>query len=177
MSRLQACIVPSEFGEFIVAWEPSSFPRVRTIHLPTTPAERKKLLATYELVKERPPLVAAMARHLAGEAVRYAWRDFDWTGVPAFHLDVYRALLQVPRGRTVSYAGLARAAGRPHAARAVGQAMARNPLPLVVPCHRVVATNGHLNGFGGGLELKRRLLLLEGVPFADKLHVENTADD
>ncbi|MBM4020027.1 MAG: methylated-DNA--[protein]-cysteine S-methyltransferase [Planctomycetes bacterium] len=90
----------------------------------------------------------------------------DLSGVPAFHRRVYEALLRVPHGRTVTYGRLASAAGRPGAARAVGQAMARNPVPLVVPCHRVVATGGGLGGFGGGPDLKRRLLALEGAPAA-----------
>jgi len=86
----------------------------------------------------------------------------DLDAAPAFHRAVYRALRRVPFGRTVTYGALARRAGSPGAARAVGRAMARNPVPLVVPCHRVVASAGP-GGFGGGLDLKRRLLALEGV--------------
>jgi methylated-DNA-[protein]-cysteine S-methyltransferase len=66
-------------------------------------------------------------------------------------------------GETVSYAELAEMSGRPGAARAVGTVMARNPMPIVVPCHRVVASNGGLGGYGGGLEMKRALLELEGA--------------
>jgi len=81
-------------------------------------------------------------------------------GTP-FQLDVLRALQEVPYGETISYAGLAQRIGRPNASRAVGAANARNPLPIVIPCHRVIGSNGSLVGFGGGLEIKKRLLDLE----------------
>jgi methylated-DNA-[protein]-cysteine S-methyltransferase len=84
----------------------------------------------------------------------------DLEGVPPFHQKVLRALAKIARGRTMTYGQLAAVVGRPRAARAVGQAMARNPVPLIIPCHRVVAGSG-LGGYGGGLPLKRRLLTLE----------------
>jgi methylated-DNA-[protein]-cysteine S-methyltransferase len=87
----------------------------------------------------------------------------DMANVPPFHGKVLRACRRIPYGKTLTYAVLAARAGSPRAARAVGQAMARNPLALVVPCHRVVATGGSLGGYGGGLDLKRRLLKLEGA--------------
>ncbi len=83
--------------------------------------------------------------------------------VPPFHRKVLMAARRIPYGRTLTYGELARRAGSPRAARAAGQAMAHNPVPLIVPCHRVVAAGGGLGGFGGGLSLKRRLLALEGV--------------
>ncbi len=109
--------------------------------------------------------VAAQAEHeirqyLAGRRRRFAV-PLDLAGVPSFHRRVMQAARRIPYGRTLTYGELASRAGSPHAARAVGQAMARNPLPLVVPCHRVVAAGGGLGGFGGGLALKRRLLALE----------------
>jgi methylated-DNA-[protein]-cysteine S-methyltransferase len=87
----------------------------------------------------------------------------DLEDVPPFRRRVLRAALRIPYGRTVSYAELARRSGSPRGARAVGQAMATNPVPLVIPCHRVLATGGGLGGYGGGLDLKRYLLALEGV--------------
>jgi O-6-methylguanine DNA methyltransferase len=80
-----------------------------------------------------------------------------------FQLEVWRALLQIPRGETRTYGEVARAIGRPKAVRAVGSANGANPIPILVPCHRVIGSNGSLTGYGGGLELKRRLLSLEGV--------------
>lgn len=76
----------------------------------------------------------------------------------AFHIAVWLALLEVPRGEIVSYQELARRAGRPGAARAVGSAMSGNPLVYVVPCHRVVRADGHTGNYGGGADLKVRLL-------------------
>ncbi|MFB3814340.1 MAG: methylated-DNA--[protein]-cysteine S-methyltransferase [Terriglobales bacterium] len=78
-----------------------------------------------------------------------------------FQQTCWRALLRIPYGETRSYAELARAIGRPHAARAVGMANHDNPIAIIVPCHRVVGTNGKLTGYGGGLETKRKLLDLE----------------
>ena len=178
MANLYACTLPSALGEFVVAWDPSCFPRVKAIHLPTSRDEQKRLLSSCEpCLGKRPPLVDQLARYCAGEKVRFSWRDLDWRGVPDFHLRVYRVLFDLPRGRVTTYADLARLAGNPRAARAVGQAMARNPLPIVVPCHRVVRSDGHLGGFGGGLEMKHRLLSLEGVRLPDPLHVEKSAID
>ena len=79
----------------------------------------------------------------------------------AFQLDVLGALLEIPYGQTVSYQDIANAVGRPKAVRAVGAANGRNPLPIVIPCHRVIGSNGSLTGFGGGLPAKQYLLKLE----------------
>lgn len=80
-----------------------------------------------------------------------------------FQLACWRALLTIPYGETRSYADIARTVGKPTAFRAVGMANNRNPIAIVVPCHRVIASDGTLCGYGGGLELKRKLLELEGA--------------
>ncbi|WP_078489740.1 methylated-DNA--[protein]-cysteine S-methyltransferase [Streptomyces bikiniensis] len=88
----------------------------------------------------------------------------DWSLTSGFNRQVLRELATgVPYGTVVGYGELARRVGQPGAAQAVGAAMGSNPLPVVVPCHRVVESDGGLGGFGGGLETKRRLLELEGV--------------
>jgi O-6-methylguanine DNA methyltransferase len=79
-----------------------------------------------------------------------------------FSARVWRQIARIPRGEVRSYGRLARALGKPDASRAVGQACGENPVPLVVPCHRVVASDGTLGGFGGGIDVKRALLKLEG---------------
>ena len=78
-----------------------------------------------------------------------------------FQKKVLMAVSAIPYGETLSYADIARAIGQPNAVRAVGAANGANPIPLVIPCHRVVASNGHLQGYAGGLELKQRLLAME----------------
>ncbi len=84
-------------------------------------------------------------------------------GTP-FQQSVWDALADIPYGELRSYRDIARIIGNPAAVRAVGAANGRNPLPIVVPCHRVIGSNGTLTGFAGGLEVKRFLLRLEGVP-------------
>ena len=86
----------------------------------------------------------------------------DLEGLTEFTRDVLRATCDIPRGQTLSYGEVARLIGRPRAARAVGQALHNNPVPLFVPCHRVVGVGGALTGFGSGLPIKEALLALEG---------------
>ncbi|HEY8646176.1 MAG TPA: methylated-DNA--[protein]-cysteine S-methyltransferase [Gaiellaceae bacterium] len=83
--------------------------------------------------------------------------------VAPFHADVLAELARVPYGRTETYGALAAKVGRPKAARAVGTVMNRNPIPIVLPCHRIVGANGSLTGYAGGLDVKLRLLQLEGA--------------
>lgn len=106
---------------------------------------------------------AALAAYLAGQGT-----DLDVAIDPAalpsgFAGRVLAATAAIPRGQTSSYRAVAEAAGSPHAARAAGQALGANPLAIVVPCHRVLATDGGLGGYSGGLGRKRALLALEGV--------------
>ncbi|WP_344364879.1 methylated-DNA--[protein]-cysteine S-methyltransferase [Streptomyces gobitricini] len=97
-------------------------------------------------------------------ALREFRLSLDWSLTAGFNREVLRELASgVPYGTVVGYGELARRVGQPGAAQAVGAAMGANPLPLVVPCHRVVESDGGIGGFGGGLETKRRLLALEGV--------------
>lgn len=84
---------------------------------------------------------------------------------PEFHQRCWQALLRIPYGQTWSYAKLAAEVGSPQASRAVGQANHHNPVPIIVPCHRVIASNGTLAGFGGGIPTKEFLLNLEGARF------------
>jgi O-6-methylguanine DNA methyltransferase len=103
--------------------------------------------------------IAQILDYLAGK--REAFRlDLDLRAT-GFQIRVYASLLEIPYGETRSYGEIAAAIGEPGAARAVGAAAGANPLPLVVPCHRIVAAHGKLGGFGGGVALKRKLLALE----------------
>ena len=99
-----------------------------------------------------------------GPSLTLASQPLDLRDAPAFQRAAWSACMSIPYGQTRPYKWLAAQAGRPNAPRAAGQSMARNRLPLVVPCHRVVASNGALHGFGKGatqLDLKQRLLDLE----------------
>jgi methylated-DNA-[protein]-cysteine S-methyltransferase len=87
----------------------------------------------------------------------------DWRLSEGFRLRVLRGIARIPYGQTRSYTEMARGAGNERAVRAAGTACGRNPIPLVVPCHRVLRTGGALGGYGGGLPMKRALLELEGV--------------
>jgi len=99
--------------------------------------------------------------YLRGEAVSLEGFPLDLEGAPPFFRAAWEACRSIPLGETRSYAWLATRAGRPGAARAAGQAMAKNPIPIVIPCHRVIGSDGGLHGYGGGLEVKARLLELE----------------
>ncbi len=112
----------------------------------------------------RSGLAQRCLRYFEGEPVTLS-APMEFPSVSEFRRRVWELTAQIPYGEVVTYGGVATRAGRPGAARAVGQAMAHNPVPLVVPCHRVLAANGGLGGFSaeGGLQLKRRLLGLEGV--------------
>ncbi len=87
----------------------------------------------------------------------------DPQGTP-FQQEVWQELRRIPFGKTASYQAIAERLGRPKACRAVGMANARNPLPIIIPCHRIIGKNGTLTGFGGGLPVKRQLLELERGP-------------
>jgi methylated-DNA-[protein]-cysteine S-methyltransferase len=107
--------------------------------------------------------IRELSAYFAGE-LREFQLPLDWSLSSGFNRQVLRELVAgVPYGTVVGYGELAGRVGRPGAAQAVGAAMGSNPLPVVVPCHRVVESDGALGGFGGGLETKRRLLALEGV--------------
>jgi methylated-DNA-[protein]-cysteine S-methyltransferase len=108
---------------------------------------------------------AALRRYLAGDLEALDALQVDTGGTP-FQQSVWRALRRIPPGTTWSYARLAREVGNPSAVRAVAGANARNPVSVVVPCHRVIASDGKLAGYGGGLPRKRWLLAHEGAILA-----------
>ncbi|PZC49987.1 MAG: methylated-DNA-[protein]-cysteine S-methyltransferase [Chloroflexi bacterium] len=87
----------------------------------------------------------------------------DLSGAPDFFLNAWQACKSIPVGNVRSYRWLAEQAGNSKAVRAAGLAMARNPVPIFIPCHRVIGSNGRLHGYGGGLAMKQRLLEIEGV--------------
>jgi methylated-DNA-[protein]-cysteine S-methyltransferase len=111
-------------------------------------------------------VVAAIVALLDGERTDLRGVVLDETGIDPFRRSVYAAAREIPPGATASYGDLARAIGKPDAPRAVGHALGENPFPIVVPCHRVLSSNGALHGFSapGGITTKRRMLEIERAP-------------
>jgi O-6-methylguanine DNA methyltransferase len=130
----------------------------------TVPAAHKDDLILREDRDGFKPLAQQLGEYFAGLR-----QEFDLAlspqGTP-FQLQVWQLLRRIPHGQLRSYSSLARELGEPKAARAVGQAAAQNPLPILIPCHRLLGTDGSLVGFAGGTELKARLLRLEGHTLA-----------
>ena len=115
-------------------------------------------------------VIADVPAEMKKELTEYAQgqrRVFDlqlaWSLIKPFQRAVLTVANQIPFGETRTYGWVAKQIGKPHAARAVGRALATNPIPLILPCHRVVGSNGSLTGYGGGLPLKQRLLEMEGA--------------
>ena len=102
---------------------------------------------------------------LKGNAVDFGLENLDFGSLKGFARRVLLADGEIPRGRVMTYGGLAASVGVAGGARAAGNVMAGNPFPLVIPCHRVVRSDGSLGGFGGGEEMKKALLTMEGVAF------------
>ena len=125
------------------------------------PALKEKNIVWEPSDKNTTPYARELTEYFAGKRREFTFQ-LDLRGTP-FQLKCWRALLKIPYGETRSYADIARAIGKPHAFRAVGMANNRNPVAIVVPCHRVVASDGTLCGYGGGLGVKRKLLELEGA--------------
>jgi methylated-DNA-[protein]-cysteine S-methyltransferase len=134
---------------------------LRCVHFQAGP---RPMRAASQWRHDAAPFVLALAQ--LEEYFRGARRTFrlglDPQGTP-FQLAVWSALRQIPYGETLSYGELARRVGLAGGARAVGLANGANPLPIIVPCHRVIGADGSLTGFGGGLDIKRALLSLEGA--------------
>jgi O-6-methylguanine DNA methyltransferase len=124
-------------------------------------------------------LVTELQAYFAGTCRRFSWPVDDMLVRSSFQRDVLRLTADIPYGAVMSYQGIAAALGQPKAVRAVAQALRRNPVAIVIPCHRVVGSTGHLTGYAGGLERKRALLAHEGVPllarpggvFVDRAHM------
>jgi len=152
--KLTRATVRSPFGRFVVEGDDDGLTR---IYLPHEAASATK--AWSDPVRSA---AKQLEEYFAGERT-----DFDvdlHVAATDFQVDVWSALMTVPYGQVVTYQDIARAVGRPRAFRAVGNANGKNPFPVIVPCHRIVASNG-LGGYAGGLSVKRALLALEGVSY------------
>lgn len=127
----------------------------------TSDRTRNKAIRFEQSERAVRPYARELEEYFAGQRREFSF-PLDLRGTE-FQLACWRALLQIPYGETRTYADIARAVGKPTGFRAVGMANNRNPLAIVVPCHRVIASDGTLCGYGGGLDVKRKLLELEGA--------------
>jgi methylated-DNA-[protein]-cysteine S-methyltransferase len=148
-------LVKSQVGSWVVEGDADGITRVYL------PGERVRASGPPSATVRR--AARQLSEYLEGRR-RHFELDLHLVGTP-FQQDVWRALGEIPYGQVASYGEVAAAVGRPNAYRAVGNANAANPWPIIVPCHRVVAAGG-LGGYAGGLDVKRFLLHLEGVEVA-----------
>jgi methylated-DNA-[protein]-cysteine S-methyltransferase len=166
MTTMEPSIVAFEtpLGTCAVRWTDAGIASVRL------PSPRTAGLPRVDHRGDVPPpvraAIAGITAVLGGSAVDLGFVVLDERGLDPLQRVVYAATRTIAPGTTATYGEVARAIGRPDAARDVGAALARNPFPIVVPCHRVLGANGKLTGFSapGGLATKRRMLELEGVP-------------
>jgi len=149
---------------------------VTGVQLPegSTEATRARMARRHGAVESEPPVAVRHAMEriaalLAGAKDDLADIAVDDTALPAFHRRVYAIARAIPPGETLTYGEVAKRLGEPGAARAVGHALGRNPFPVIVPCHRVLAADGRMQGFSahGGTVTKRRLLAIEGARLSD----------
>jgi len=146
----------SPVGPLLLAASEKGLYRLQFDALPPPPCGREVWTRSEENLRD---CIQQLEAYFAGE-LREFTVPLDLRGT-TFQLRCWEALLRIPYGATTSYAELARDAGRPHAYRAAGQANHRNPIAIIVPCHRVIGANGTLTGYGGGLSVKEKLLRLE----------------
>ena len=163
-------LLPSPFGPLALLWRDTpAGPRVQRLLLPRegNPTEETlQILRTEAIPGSCPPLAGLaeqITRFLEGEEIVFPLEWLALENCPAFQQRVLRAEHAIPRGWVSSYGRIAAHLGVPGAARAVGNALASNPFPILIPCHRVVRSDGTLGGYGGGAAMKRALLQMEGV--------------
>lgn len=161
------------FGKIVLLWtESETEPTLCRILLsnPRCGAERALEKAyphsRFRRQQEMHALALRIVEFLEGGAVSFAMDRLWLDRCSVFQQEVLRVEHKVPRGRVTSYRRIAEKVGKPDSARAVGRALASNPFPIVVPCHRALRSDGSLGGFQGGLAMKRALLTFEGIAFA-----------
>jgi methylated-DNA-[protein]-cysteine S-methyltransferase len=164
------CVFETAAGFCAIAWSDAGIAR---FHLPSSTAEATRRSLLRRLVEAEPAappaevsaVIEAANRYFAGEKVDFSNVSLDLHGQDTFFLEIYAAARRVGWGQTTTYGSLAKELGAgSEAARAVGEAMAKNPVPLIIPCHRVLAAGGKLGGFSapGGSATKQRMLEMEG---------------
>lgn len=171
MAEIGFCLFETAVGACAIAWGEAG--RIKAVQLPgaNAAATRRRVLALCPGAKEAPPPAEVRAVRdliialLAGEPADLSGIRLDMDTVPPFHRQVYAVARQIKPGETLTYGEVAKKIGMPGAAQAVGQALGKNPFPIVVPCHRVLAKGGKSGGFSapGGVATKLCLLAIEGA--------------
>ena len=167
----QYAVFDTPAGFCAIAWRGAGIAHFQLPDSTPEKAERNMRRRSPDAMPASPPpeiaaVIADARRYFAGETVDFSAVPLDLDGQEEFFRKIYAALRQVGWGETTTYGTLAKELGAgPEAARAVGQAMAKNPIPLIIPCHRVLAAGGKVGGFSapGGAESKLKMLELEGV--------------
>ncbi|WP_422001148.1 methylated-DNA--[protein]-cysteine S-methyltransferase [Reyranella sp.] len=170
MTAQAFAVFDSPIGPCGIAWNGRG---IVGFHLPgaTEARTRARLSQRFADAAEAPPppgvqrVIDRVLALLAGEAVDLSDVPIVLDGVPDFHRRVYDVARAIPPGRTMTYGEIARRLGAPHDSREVGQALGRNPIAVIVPCHRVLGADGRMGGFSapGGVATKRRILEIEGA--------------
>jgi methylated-DNA-[protein]-cysteine S-methyltransferase len=161
-------------GTCAIAWGRGGIVRIMLPEADAADSRRRIVRRFPEVAEMRPApgvdlAIADIVRLIGGGRNDLGRITLDMSGVPEFDRSVYEAARTIPPGATLTYGAVARRIGEPGAARAVGQALGRNPFPIVVPCHRVLGADGKVGGFSapGGRETKLRLLSIEGAHLGD----------
>jgi methylated-DNA-[protein]-cysteine S-methyltransferase len=175
MTAASFTLFDTAIGQCGLVWGPHG---VRGVQLPERhdSATRARLVRRYPDAMERPPppdieqAIEAVVALLRGERRDLSAIPLDMDGVPPLHQQIYAVARTIPPGTTLSYGEIAARISDPSAARDVGEAMGRNPFPLIVPCHRVLAAGGKVGGFSaaGGITTKLRLLNIEGAQIGER---------
>jgi methylated-DNA-[protein]-cysteine S-methyltransferase len=168
-SRFNYYTLESDFGRVTVVWRIMDNKIVR-VYLPTQLASFKSSVYKSSGIRRIPNRSARLLCRkiealLKGKRADFVLSDLDWSLTHRFQQRVLRMEHRIPRGMVSTYGRLAKKLGNPGAARAVGTALARNPFPLIIPCHRAVRSDSSLGGYAGGLGMKKRLLQFEGIHF------------
>jgi methylated-DNA-[protein]-cysteine S-methyltransferase len=167
--------VQSQFGEVGIVWKVKNNDEMITrIFLPESGKKTKYVIknahpdAVFGSVSIINKICKKLENFLKGKPIEFSLNNIDLTQLYNFQKKVLLLERKIPYGWVSTYGRLAKKTGVPRASRVVGQALARNPFPIIIPCHRVIKADGSLGGFQGGLKLKRKLLELEGIQFNHK---------
>jgi O-6-methylguanine DNA methyltransferase len=152
-------LIRTRFGRFLIIADKFGILRIRLVNNAKNSACHKPLPLKIKSILRNAgsALKKYFGNHKSGvPAIQINWARFN-----TFERKVFRSLQKIPSGKKISYSGLAEKIGHPGAARAVGNALNRNPISILIPCHRVIRKDGSLGGYGGGIEMKKKLLKLE----------------